>query len=69
MMASKASLLCAIYRSPAPSDAYMQRSLDDLWVMVSDAHEHLNEGNVNTKQAIAHARQACLAFLFETENR
>ena len=37
--------------------------------MVSDAHEHLNEGNVNTKQAIAHARQACLAFLFETENR
>ena len=43
------------------------KSLDDLWVMVSDAHEHLDEGNVNTKQAIAHARQACLAFLFETE--
>jgi hypothetical protein len=43
------------------------KSLDDLWVMVSDAHGHLDEGNVDTKQAIAHARQACLAFLFETE--
>ena len=44
------------------------KSLDDLWVMVSDAHEHLDQGNVETKQAIAHARQACIAFLFETED-
>ena len=44
------------------------KSLDDLWVTVSDAHEHLDQGNVETKEAIAHARQACLAFLFETED-
>tara|TARA_R100001086_G_C11732091_1_gene229993 strand:- start:250 stop:441 length:192 start_codon:yes stop_codon:yes gene_type:complete len=51
------------FRGPAE----YSNSLNDLWVMVSDAHEHLDEGNVDTKQAIAHARQACLAFLFETE--
>jgi hypothetical protein len=52
---------------PIRDDRVYFKSLDDLWVMVSDAHGHLDEGNVDTKQAIAHARQACLAFLFETE--
>ena len=57
-----------IERKYMPTHADRFQSLDDLWVMVSDAHEHLDEGNVKTDQAIAHARQACLAFLFETED-
>lgn len=61
------SRLEKIERKKTPTNADKFRSLDELWVMVSDAHEHLDEGNVDTEQAIAHARQACIAFLFETE--
>ena len=62
-------MIHTLSRSPAPSNAYKYRSLDELWAVVSEAHENLDEGNLKTDVAIAMARNACLAFLFETEDR
>lgn len=58
-----------INRDPSPSNADKFRSLDELWAIVNEAHENLDEGNLKTDVAIAIARSACLTFLFKTEDR
>ena len=58
-----------INRDPSPSNADKFKFLDDLWAIVNEEHEKLDEGERSTDVAIAIARSACIAFLFKTEDR